>query len=487
MTGARALAVGALVAVLALSGAGPAWAAPPSGGITSPAADAELTDQGDVVISVSFSAPSGGEITNAALSLHSVRGDSSDDRSFPDINQGSFSHTWSTFEPGMLDYNGEYRIRAEATATDGAIDANGPETTVRTRSFYLAVPPVAPADVEATFNDSKRTVAVSWTGNPEPDLLGYIVQRKPEGGSFSSLAEIEPGTTTYTDEVEELEGDYAYRVVALREGAQDIEANPAEAYEALNSDPSAEASATVAAPPTTTSPTSSTEQTSSPTSEQGGGTTTPTSEQESFDREGRVDLSGFAALLDQARSRPQPRPTTTDPGFTEELPYGSRPPGSSAAPTTAGEPDVEIALADDDGELGEGERLRSMAFLAGGLFSFVLLMHLVWIRTEVKHAPLEVDEPGGDSSPRAEDASGLEDASGDDASGDASGEDASGDDGPTALDGGPATGTLGAIPGQSTPRKPRKRSQGARGAANGVSPRSRGDRREGRPAVRARR
>ncbi len=465
----RGLALGALVTILALTGAGPAWADPPSGGITSPAADAELTDPGDVVISVSFSAPSGGEITNAALSLYSARGDSSDDRSFPDINQGSFSHTWSTFEPGMLDYNGEYRIRAEATATDGAVDTNGPETTVRTRSFYLAVPPVAPADVEASFNDSKRTVAVSWTGNPEPDLLGYIVQRKSESGSFSNLAEIEPGTTTYTDDVEELAGDYAYRIVALREGAQDIEANPAEAYEALNSDPSATASVTVAAPPTTTSPTSSTEQTSSSTSQQGG-TTTPTSEQESFDREGRVDLSGFAALLDQARSRPQPRPTTTDPGFTEELPYGSRPPSSTAAPTTASEPEVEIALADDDGELGEGERLRSMAFLAGGLFSFVLLMHLVWIRTEVKHAPLEVDEPGGEGSAGPEDAGGPEEASG--------------DDGPTAPGGGPATGTLGAV---QRPATPRKRSQRARGAANGVSPRSRGDRREGRPAVRARR
>lgn len=446
-----ALAV-ALAAAIALAAAGSAQAAAPSGQISSPGEHQELAETAAVAVAVSFSAPSQtGEITNVGLSLRSVRSGRVQTQSFT-VNAPTFSHTWSTFEPGLLDYNGEYRIRAEAGYRD-PLDPNA-TAAILTRSFYLAVPPVAPAGVTAAVNSSSRTVAVSWTGNPEPDLLGYLVERAPEDGPYQHLAEIEPGQTTYTDDVTDLGGDYSYRVVALREGAADLNANPERAYEALNSDPSAPASATVASPPTTTS-----ESTTSGVPQEGDGGAVSTSDEAAkpaIDAQGRVNLSGFAALLDQARARPPTRATLPDAGFSEDLPYGTRPPTTGAS-TTADRSGVEIALADDDAELGDDERLRSMAFLAGGLFAFVLLMHLVWIRSEVNHAPLDVDVPDEPSDELADPPDLPEPPNG-----------ASSQKGDS---------TLGATP--------RKRSQGARGAAHRVPQKSRGDRREGRPTVRA--
>ena len=457
------MTIAGLVAAVALLAAAPAHAAKPSGQITNPAADAELDAASQVALSVSFQAPQNGEITNVRLTLESIRSGRLQQKDFT-VGEPTFSHTWSSFDAGLLDYNGEYRIRAQATATDGVFDPNGAETTELARSFFLAVPPVPPADVDATFNENKRTVVVTWTGNPEPDLLGYLIQRSKDGGAYGHLAEVEPGATNFTDDVGGDAGDYSYRVVALREGAQGINDNPAQEYEALNSDPSGASSVTVSAPPTSTTETPTSTATAGDGSGGAAETTTSTSEQPAFDNQGRVNLSNFASLLDQARARPAPRPTLPDPGFTDELPYGTRPP-TTAAPTTAGRPDVEIALADNDEELGDEERLRSMAFLAGGLFAFVLLMHLVWIRTEVKHAPLPVEEP----------------ANGDPVDEDPGESDGSSDE--------PPAGTLEATPPtrrRATPAStPPKRSQGARGAAHRVPSRSRGDRREGRPAVRA--
>lgn len=59
-------------------------------------------------------------------------------------------------------------------------------------------------------------ITVTWSGPPEQDVAGYVVQRRPEGqSSWTSLRVLEPGTTSYRDAGLD-PGGYDHRVVTLR-------------------------------------------------------------------------------------------------------------------------------------------------------------------------------------------------------------------------------------------------------------------------------
>ena len=101
--------------------------------------------------------------------------------------------------------NGEYEITALAVANGGA-DALA---TVRVIVDNPATPPTG---VAATVQDDG--VAVTWEPNPEPDLLGYQIERRSEG-DFEVL-----GHTTDTSVLDPVgAGTYAYRVTAIRSSA----------------------------------------------------------------------------------------------------------------------------------------------------------------------------------------------------------------------------------------------------------------------------
>ena len=295
-------------------------------------------------------------------------------------NNNPLPFTWSP----PLSYNGTYQVTAQAQGTDN-IDFNGPELSSVTHTFTLNVAPAAPSGVKATVNQTKRTVTLSWAGNPEPDIAGYGVYRE-EGDTIVERKIVTPDVHTVVDDLGSLPaGTYTYHVYAARptaSGDQYIPSSPTKVAGKVTSSPPP--------PPTTTTVKGATA---------GSTTTAPGTKPPALANRGKADLSGFAALLPSggarlptARTSPAPQPG--DPGYNEDLPFD---------PNVAGAGDEPAVGDDSDQALGEGALASSsedepsgLRFMAAGLLVTVVLMHLLWLRDEVNREPLpavDVDEP----------------------------------------------------------------------------------------------
>ena len=118
------------------------------------------------------------------------------------------SYGWVTplqVDSGALASNGEYEITALAVANGGA-DA------IAKSKVIVDNPAATPTGVVATVNEDG--VALSWEPNPEPDLLGYQIERRSED-VFEVL-----GHTTDTSVIDPVgAGTFAYRVTAIRSSA----------------------------------------------------------------------------------------------------------------------------------------------------------------------------------------------------------------------------------------------------------------------------
>ena len=114
--------------------------------------------------------------------------------------------------PVTLDRNGSYVATIEAT-DDGVAGGTGRTADYQ---FFVAAPPAPPSGAKAALGPGGK-VAVSWNRNPEPDIVGYRVERNAGGGPFTAI-----GTTTETAFVDPgpPAGNGGYQVVALRRGAR---------------------------------------------------------------------------------------------------------------------------------------------------------------------------------------------------------------------------------------------------------------------------
>ncbi len=115
------------------------------------------------------------------------------------------SYVWVTpFQIGSSDLalNGEYPVVARAITNGGAGAVTNPHVTVDN-------PAAPPTGLTATA--TSRGVELRWDTNPEPDLLGYQVERK-RGGDFKAVART--AETVVVDPVGS--GTYSYRVLAIR-------------------------------------------------------------------------------------------------------------------------------------------------------------------------------------------------------------------------------------------------------------------------------
>lgn len=392
----RRVAAGAaagLVTLAALATVSPARAEAIRGGITSP-------DEGTTLatstprLSASFAHPDG-EIESVVLEVVSERGETSQSRTEPGNDRSSVAVEWSP----TLAYNGRYQFTATASGSHPAPlvgDPPAPPPALQSsRSFFLAAPPAVPSEVTAS--ESSGRVVVRWAANAEPDLVGYQIERAPARTDDFRAVGISTAAR-FTDDTISDPGRYIYRVIAVRQGAQDegVASGPSGASRAVE----------VSAPPTTTT-------TVSGGSDGGGGdgggdgsggggtaTTTPSGGSPSSPpvrRSGTVDLSGFRTLLEQNTTTPT-TPGQVDPGFQQTLPFDAT---DDAEEEGADEPQMEVGLgepldasADDD-----AERRQSLSFIAGGLLLFVLLMGTLFLRGEVNRSdhlgmdPVPVDRP----------------------------------------------------------------------------------------------
>jgi len=302
--------------------------------------------------------------------------------------------------PVDLPRNGSYDVTLTASWRHNGLDSNT-GTATSSRSFLVAVPPAPPTNVKTAVDAASRAVAITWKANSEPDLIRYEVKRaKGNSTEFTTLAKPRAGETSYIDSTTSAAGgDYRYLVVAVRKGVP--------GNEELSSDPSAMTADAVAKvpdppPPPTTAPAAGTPGAAPATGGTGTGTGTassvPAGSPGALTTPGSVDLSGFNTVRNQTRNAPPRTVSLPDPGFQSTLPFA---PGE----TISDEP-----LIDEGGDLGElaadspqyrelgeesssNEKARTMAFFAAGLLATVLLMHVLWVKSEVRRVPLEALEP----------------------------------------------------------------------------------------------
>ncbi|MGH9164564.1 MAG: hypothetical protein ACRDZW_03485, partial [Acidimicrobiales bacterium] len=402
MTTLRRLGAGGLAASLAAAGsvlamAAPVAAAPVTISFSAPG-DGARVDKSAVTVAATVRMPDG-RLKSISLSVTPAGGGAA-------VNggpvAGNDAATKDVSFPVTLPLNGRYTARITATGNDSLLNVGRDSTVSATRDFAVVAPPAAPRGVKTAVNADTRAVTITWTKNTEPDLLFYLVQRSKGGGEFVLSARTEEATVV-DPTPSEGGGEYTYQVVAVRKGATD--------GEGVNSNPSSASPVTVPdppAPPTTapppaapgdTTPTTAATAGEAPPITSGGPSTTVTTlaagNPGALTKSGTVDLSGLRKLQTQATRPPRVLTTpTTDPGFTETLPFDTRPADSLA--TDGGSSVDETAI--DDTELGSSdsnvERTRALAFLAAGLLATVLLMHLLWVKGEVARVPLEPLPPG---------------------------------------------------------------------------------------------
>ena len=125
--------------------------------------------------------------------------------------------------------NGNYEIKARAIANGGA-DKTLAATVIVDNA------PATPTALQVAAIDDGASLA--WAANPEPDILGYQIERG-DGTTFEIVGET--AETYYDDLVEP--GDYVYRVVAVRNSTARTTGRP--------SSPSEPVSISVVAPSTT--------------------------------------------------------------------------------------------------------------------------------------------------------------------------------------------------------------------------------------------
>lgn len=374
-----AVAVGSLAAL----GAGTAFADGIRGGVTGPDEGAVIASSSPAM-SASFAHPDG-VIDQVLLEVVSERSGERQSMAQPGNGRSSVAVEWSP----QLAHNGRYELTASAAGSHAGGPLGGPEPPVSAqvvRSFFLAAPPAVPAEVTATARGGE--VTVRWVANSEPDLVGYQVERAKAGSTaFRAI-----GITTaprYEDDTISDPGRYVYRVIAVRQGAED---------EGVASEPSAASrSVEIAAPPPTT--TSTTARPGAAPGGSAGGTdgtsSAPAGSSQPPVRDGgTVDLSSFRTLVEQNTAAPPRPPGEVDPGFQQTLPFDTSAQPSDEA-ERADEPQMEVGLGEPLGASDSGAR-RSLAFVAGGLLAFVLLMATLFVRGEVNRSEDTMDALAAD-------------------------------------------------------------------------------------------
>jgi hypothetical protein len=234
--------------------------------------------------------------------------------------------------------NGRYKATISGPGRAGLLKTGRCEAIGQPpREFFVAAPPVRPAGVRAVPGPGKDTANISWNRNPEPDMLGYVVQRARGSGPFEQIGETaEP---SFRDGAAGGAGN-RYRVIAVRRGP----------HGPIPSEPSAAVG--IGAPGGVVSR---------------GGRGAPAKP---------VDLSKFTRLVGQAERAAQ----GPDGSFDPNLPYGEE--------TEPGEQDEELG-ADERRD----DRRRTVGFVAGGLLTLAVMLHLWWVKREAEREPLEALPP----------------------------------------------------------------------------------------------
>jgi hypothetical protein len=381
----------------------PAWggvlapsAGPPSITFSTPAADGAVITTAPVNLSGVVSRP-GGDVANVQVTVawtdtvanrpkaaHPSQG------TIETPPSGQSSYAWGY--PAVLGSNGRYTVSIVADTDDGT--PSNQEQTPASESFIADVPPVAPTNLTYQLSRS-RTVTLTWSPNPEADLIGYDVLRAGPTSSDAPvlLNGVLAPATTYTDKevASEPRGTYRYEVIAVRPNGDGTGTD--------KSAPSFPAAATIdsaaIAPPTPVAPSSpgtSGTVTSTPNAVvETNGPTGVTSDNPS------VVLPGTAPILPSFTAPVVEEPSvTTAPssGYSPNLPY--KPLTANQPTVTAPPATVTTPLGPADGRTNSHQTLE---FVAGALLLAVLGLFAWMLKRSVDQGvPLEAVTPAADDS-----------------------------------------------------------------------------------------
>ena len=370
--GRRAGAVVLLTALFAVIPASPAAAEPV---IT---VDQPRDGQTHETTSVSFS----GRVTNSSplYSVRTVTLAAAGRTHRIDCEETPCPFSWRIDVPA----NGPYTLKVTATESTILLGTAAAPAN-QTRSFKVAAPPATPVLDTPKVNEN-RNVDLSWSRNTEPDILHYAVFRRDPGSSDfrrvgGDVAQPDSGAKVrYTDTTTGASngGDYAYRVVAVRNGASGT------AESKITSGPSG--IGTAAVPLSTTTST-----TPAPPGAPAAPGAPPTTARAG--PPAGVDLSGFLS----PRSQPTPVapitvPEPPDTGFQGALPFGAVPPGADleegeaeAVPPRGRGSSSSVVSTIDSG--------RPLVPVAGGLVLLMLALHMRLLSRRIKVAAAGTDLP----------------------------------------------------------------------------------------------
>lgn len=234
--------------------------------------------------------------------------------------------------------NGTYRLIATAnTVNNNAVLP--PESAELDRIDVKVVapaPPVSGFEMDAR----RRIIDLRWNDmrGAAPDLTGYSVQRKINGGSFAELERVGVGVQSYQDDSLPVQGGTAtYRVLAARPSPEGERLSPS-ATERSTSFPSGSTGggtggSTGGGSGSTGGSGGSGGSTGSGGTGGSGGTTAGTGGTGSGGvRSPRLFAGTFLPPLLRPASETLGTTTTVDPGFSGVLPYDPRNPGRAATP-----------------------------------------------------------------------------------------------------------------------------------------------------------
>jgi hypothetical protein len=198
--GPRAVAVAAVVvaivaAPMALALAGPTISA-----------TVDAPDDGALVggtVDIQASAESAAGIKRIEISIDSFGVASKQPSTFQ--QDATVGYSWSSNDApdsSSMVPNGRHTITVRAVATGGADDSASIQVDTNN-------PPVTPAGLDARAEGGD--VVVSWSANPEPDLIAYVVERD-SGSGYAEVGRVDAPAFRETL----VAGEYSYRVAAVR-------------------------------------------------------------------------------------------------------------------------------------------------------------------------------------------------------------------------------------------------------------------------------
>jgi hypothetical protein len=344
----------------------PPGSGPPFVSVSKPAPNAvePTTDTPTVEGKITPADPSQGQITSVQITItskdHPGATFPATVTKSPSGQSGQQQQQWafsgSVPSSQSLTWNGPYQVVAAATEDDSGTRHQGTSSPV---NFAEGVLPQVPSGVSAAKDADGRAATVSWQANPEPDILGYEVQRASANGSDWSTVSPSPRVTdtNYRDTSVQQGSDYQYRLIADRSGAQQ--------GQTLRSSPSASAS-------TVTPPISSL-----------------------FGPGGSVPElpAAIQAVTDPVAGQVHPGPGPGGPvtgsptaGGYGNLPYN----GGQAVLNEPGTPGAQ----DPKGHSGGANIVRTALFVAAGLILLAIAAHLIRMRRALDDtlAPVGVDQ-----------------------------------------------------------------------------------------------